>query len=287
MFEEIEERLREVGEDRVSGASKIFSKTLSILRDLYKSNPGKESLERVYSMLKTIHPTMAPIRLLEKIVEESLRGRISPGDVLECVEKLERSKRECVEKTSRLLGELIPFKAKIATLSFSSHVYNALKYLKERVEEVKISESTPGSEGLILARDLEKEGIKTKVYSDSAMARMVEESDLILLGVDSIMLEGGVVNKLGSYTMTVLANYYAKPIYYLAEPFKILPHQNRSSKNTSISWVRSGVFEYIPPTLNYHIVICGVMLKPNPKDISRVYRGFLETVGLRALINHC
>lgn len=287
-LERIIRGLEDIRRDKVSGASKIFSETIRVLKELYKLQPKTEDLKTALSILKSSHPLMAPIRLLEEIVEYTLLRGYSK-EILESLEKLENLKEECTEKNCETVEKLIPLKARIATLSNSSQVYKALECTRELIEEVLVLESTPGSEGWILARKIEGLKLKVSVYPDSTVARVVEKSDAILLGGDAVTLEGGVVNKVGSYTITLLANYLGRPVYYLVEPYKFAPWWKSGEEAFSKrvedyghmkDYALKRVFEYVPPSLKYKLLVCGEVLSANLENTVRVYKSLLRRIGI-------
>ncbi|PVU90430.1 hypothetical protein BB559_004632 [Furculomyces boomerangus] len=87
---------------------------------------------------------------------------------------------------------------------------------------VYVTESRPDSSGLKTAKELQCLGIPCKVILDSAIGFIMEKVDLVLLGAEGVVENGGLVNKIGSYQLAILAKAAGKPLYALAESYKFV-----------------------------------------------------------------
>lgn len=70
------------------------------------------------------------------------------------------------------------------------------------------------------ARRFREVGIPTKVITDSAVGAFMEEVDLCLVGAEGVMENGGIVNKIGTYQMALVAHALKKPFYVAVESYK-------------------------------------------------------------------
>lgn len=71
-----------------------------------------------------------------------------------------------------------------------------------------------------MVRDLEKLGIESTLILDSSVGYIMETIDLIMVGAEGVVESGGIVNRIGTYTMGLCAKELQKPFYVLAESFK-------------------------------------------------------------------
>lgn len=85
---------------------------------------------------------------------------------------------------------------------------------------VYVTRSSPDDIGLKMCEDLENAGIECTVILDSAIGYVMENIDFVFLGAEGVVESGGIVNKIGTYTMSVCAREMKKPVYVLAESFK-------------------------------------------------------------------
>ena len=62
--------------------------------------------------------------------------------------------------------------------------------------------------------------MKCNLLVDSAMGFIIEEVDYILTGAELVTESGGIINRIGTYSMALCANTLEKPFYVLAENYK-------------------------------------------------------------------
>jgi len=108
----------------------------------------------------------------------------------------------------------------LATGGYGSAV-GALRAAWERnlLDRVLVDETRPLLQGARLtAWELETVGIPHAVIADSAAASMMArgEVDLIVTGADRIAANGDTANKIGTYSLAVLARHHDIPLYVVA-----------------------------------------------------------------------
>jgi methylthioribose-1-phosphate isomerase len=108
----------------------------------------------------------------------------------------------------------------LATGGYGSAV-GALRAAWERglLERVLVDETRPLLQGSRLtAWELETAGIPHAVIADSAAATMMArgEVDLVVTGADRIAANGDTANKIGTYSLAVLARHHGLPLYVVA-----------------------------------------------------------------------
>jgi translation initiation factor 2B subunit (eIF-2B alpha/beta/delta family) len=88
--------------------------------------------------------------------------------------------------------------------------------------KVIVSQSHPGNEGTSLAATLARTGgAEVILVSDSACGLFIGEADAVVIGADSVRADGGVVNKVGTYPLALVAREAGVPVYVLCETLKI------------------------------------------------------------------
>jgi methylthioribose-1-phosphate isomerase len=75
----------------------------------------------------------------------------------------------------------------------------------------------------LTAWELMKDGIPTTVISDNMAGAMMKQGKIsaIVVGADRIAANGDVANKIGTYTLAILANAHGIP-FYVAAPFSTI-----------------------------------------------------------------
>jgi translation initiation factor eIF-2B subunit alpha len=110
----------------------------------------------------------------------------------------------------------------VLTHGWSSVVSSLLiQAAKDTHFEIIILEGRPDASGAKAAANVyAKAGIPTTVVLDSAMAYVMERVDMVIVGAEGVVENGGIINKLGTYTMAIAAKELGKPFYVAAESFK-------------------------------------------------------------------
>jgi len=70
------------------------------------------------------------------------------------------------------------------------------------------------------ARQFIEAGIPTKVILDCAVGALMEQVDLCIVGAEGVMENGGIINKLGTYQLAIVAKAFKKPFYVAVESYK-------------------------------------------------------------------
>jgi methylthioribose-1-phosphate isomerase len=156
----------------------------------------------------------------------------------------------------------------LATGGYGSAV-GALRAAWERglLEHVLVDETRPLLQGARLtAWELEAAGIPHAVIADSAAASMMArgEVDLIVTGADRIAANGDTANKIGTYSLAVLAHHHEIPLYVVAPTSTIdlatatgagIPIEQRDPAEISARFAaRNPAFDVTPAALIAAIV---------------------------------
>ena len=97
----------------------------------------------------------------------------------------------------------------------------------QEIKEIIQTISYPAKEGVKQAEFFAGMNINVNLIPDAAIFRFVKLSDIVLLGADTIF-EEFFINKTGTQSIVVAANYFNKPVYVLADSRKIIPHHKLS-----------------------------------------------------------
>lgn len=118
------------------------------------------------------------------------------------------------------------------TISNSRTVLEILIRLKQNNPSINVivCESRPQFEGRILAKKLLDKKIKVQLITEAMINEFVKKSEAALIGADSILKNGNVVNKVGSSTLAVICKYHNVPFYILADNSKFSNKNSYSKK---------------------------------------------------------
>ncbi|XP_064392535.1 translation initiation factor eIF2B subunit alpha-like [Halichondria panicea] len=76
--------------------------------------------------------------------------------------------------------------------------------------------------GGIMQRWLEEAKIPSKLVLDSAVGFLMEKVDVVVVGAEGVAESGGIINKIGTYQIAVMAKTLNKPFYVVTESFKFV-----------------------------------------------------------------
>jgi ribose 1,5-bisphosphate isomerase len=223
-----DELVERLAQDKVHGANWLSDEALRAMKQIVKDTPAEDTIELIEALtnyavkIARSRPSMAPItnklgaflnRLDNSMPLKALRDSVA--DYTEdIVAKSSKDEDKLVENCKNLLPS---FKA-VMTFSYSSTVQNVLK--GTGVEKILLTESRPKYEGSDLAKLLASRGFKVTLAIDSAMATLVEEADAVIVGADSVLRDGSIINKVGSYPLALTAKRRGIPFYAVCETWK-------------------------------------------------------------------
>lgn len=125
-------------------------------------------------------------------------------------------------KVAKVAANFITDGSRILTHSKSRVVFQAMKEAAaaNKIFEVYVTTSAPDDSGEEMYRILTKMGVSCTLILDAAMGYIMEQVDMVMVGAEGVAESGGVINKIGTYTMAMCAKELKKPFYVLTESFK-------------------------------------------------------------------
>ncbi len=109
---------------------------------------------------------------------------------------------------------------------------------------IYILETRPECEGYTMYNHLVQQGMNCFILVDSVMGFIMEEVDYVLTGAELVTENGGIINRIGTYSLALCANSLEKPFYVLAENFKFSRIFPLGQKDLSVEVLK--VEEFIP-----------------------------------------
>ena len=211
----------ELSKDRVRGASSLGRSSIEVLAEVARASSANSTSELFSNLLsvtlelRKAQPSMATIRnLTGRLLYEIAIARqadVSIDKYREVVASLaQKAKSDAeasVENAARNSVRILPEEGIVLTHSYSSTVRRALELggKSGRGLTVYVTESSPGMEGKGLAKDLIEVGIPVRLIADSAVDSIVSDVDMVLVGADSILTDGSVINKIGTKKIATMA----------------------------------------------------------------------------------
>ncbi len=197
--------LTAIKEDRRRGAYELLSEAIKALME--SQDPCSDAEELLQS-----HPEMAPFIHLKQAACSSMKALRKLEDFL--MESRDELSKTCASHLDELKVEVV------STLSRSSSVLNCLS--KSSVSKVIVGESRPGYEGVYTAQALAELGIDVVLVVDALLPSISKEEGAVgLIGADRVLINGDVVNKVGSYPLAL-----AVKTHVVAGLLKLVPSRD-------------------------------------------------------------
>jgi len=216
MKQEVEIEINKILNDKTSGSSELLSNINSLL--LHNCSDLSE-LKLIVRKLKKNLPTFTNIQNYLYKLEKTVRKE---DPVKKFLQDFNQSEKNVYDSIFRNALTYLAKKKNILTISNSGTVFEILIRLNQTVRlNVFICESRPKYEGRILAKKLADKKIKTQLITEAQTAGYLGKCDCVLIGADSILKNGDVINKVGSLQLAVLSKYYGKPFYVVANNLKL------------------------------------------------------------------
>jgi translation initiation factor eIF-2B subunit delta len=189
-------------------------------------NQCKISLRSLGEDLRCLRPSMAPLQnilgewqvRLEGIQSNTTTNLIADVQAL-CVQLID----DINARQNKLVGHAINCLSQasiIMTISRSSTVFEVFKNLTQRPLGFIICESRPACEGKTLAAALASSDVSVEYIVDAAMGNHIQQAGAVVVGADTILGDGSVVNKCGTSLLALAARYYNRPLYVVADSSK-------------------------------------------------------------------
>ncbi|PSP92783.1 initiation factor 2B [Halobacteriales archaeon QS_1_68_44] len=206
-------------DDDEHGSAYLSMRALEVLRDAAADAEasGGDDLAGLAADLRAARPSMGVVR---NRINRVMADADSPGAVRERASAACRralaADSEAAAEAARRIGD------RVLTISRSGTVLGALRQADP--ETVYVAESRPKREGVGVAEDLADE-VDVLLFVDAAVAHVLatEPVDAVLVGADSVLADGRIVNKVGTQPAALAADAAGVDCYAVCAKDKIVP----------------------------------------------------------------
>lgn len=94
--------------------------------------------------------------------------------------------------------------------------------IRFQVIVTEFSLNTLDKGGQDVKKILEENNISTKIIPDGAVGVVMPKVDCIFVGCEAVLENGGIVNKIGTFTVALCAKTFQKPFYVFTESLKFM-----------------------------------------------------------------
>lgn len=111
---------------------------------------------------------------------------------------------------------------------------------------VYVTAGEPVNQGSKVAKQAAGAGHKVVYLPDAAIGRVMDELDLVLIGVETLFSNGDLANTIGTYPLALAAGRKGVPVYGVTERMKIQP----TAAGVSANDLRARVLSSLAPRRN-------------------------------------
>ena len=224
---EITRQIDELKADNRSGASELVKKAINIYQEQlrYIEDENKDIHKLIIDISRSViaaRPSMAPLINTVGFLIHNL-DTITKKNMLIKLKDYELMNNKKFKQVENAFQSFIQdFKKKplsILLISYSSTIIELLLASSGLDIKFYVLESRPLLEGHKTTERL-SEKFDSHLIIDAAMGKIIKKVDLVLLGVDSVLRDGSIVNKIGSYPLACIARANKKGVYAVCDSFK-------------------------------------------------------------------
>ncbi len=220
----------------IRGAGNIARNAAQALKSYTQESRAKtpqefiEGLKEAGDILISARPSAVSmpntVRLiLHKVEGSGLDVEGLRGLVIDTVDGFIEESKTAVERIGEIGSGRISDGDTILTHCNSQAAISVIKTAHEQGKNIKVfaTESRPWNQGHLTVKDLAEEGIPVTLIVDSAVRVFMKEIDKVIVGADSIAVNGAVVNKIGTSQLALIAQESRKLFFVCAESYKFHP----------------------------------------------------------------
>jgi ribose 1,5-bisphosphate isomerase len=226
-METIEQRIGQVSNDREHGSRWLVREALLIVRDVASVSGAsatsvaspEEQMRRIVVVGRTLAQSRPAMAALSSAIGRVLNVQGGPAEVVCKVDEVLRGYEGATQQIATYARPLLT--GRVMTCSISGTVLDVLVACRANIEEVITLEGRPRYEGRAMAEALSRQGIAVTLITDAQADIFMPRCNAVVVGADSVLAQGDVLNKAGTALLAWAARGHGCPFYVLCETLKI------------------------------------------------------------------
>jgi translation initiation factor 2B subunit (eIF-2B alpha/beta/delta family) len=219
--------IRDLHLDKTSGASELVETALEIFKSQLDSikDPEtdiKDTIIELSRELLNVRPSMAPIINTIGYFLHDL-GYFNKKDLLERFEIFYQNREKRIRALFASFNSFLEdYKDKhlnFMLISYSTTILKCIQQSGRKNFTFYILEARPLLEGRRTAEKLSSD-YETHLITDSSMGKFIKSVDVVLIGIDSILRDGSIVNKIGTHPLSCIATENEKKVFEVGASYK-------------------------------------------------------------------
>jgi ribose 1,5-bisphosphate isomerase len=224
-MKDLEQRIARVRDDREHGSRWLVREAISILRDLAEEQgtPEDERMRQLYHAARTLARARPAMAALACAVGRVMHAGDNAAAVAQGARSLLQDYDSATQRIARHAERYLH--GRLMTCSISGTVLDVLLARRQSIERVIVLEGRPRYEGRETAQTLSKQGLALTLITDAQADIFMPDCQGVVVGADSVLADGGVLNKAGTALLAWAARGHNVPFYVLCETLKISPRR--------------------------------------------------------------
>ena len=218
------ERIAMIRNDREHGSRWLVRETISVLYDI--ATQADSSPEERLQQLRSAGNELANARPAMAALAGAVRRILNaPGGSEGMAREAARLLSEFDTAIEHITNYARPFlTGTIMTHSLSGTVLDVLTHCLSHIDHIIVLEGRPRYEGREVAQILSQQNVSITLITDAQADIFIPQCHAIVVGADSILANGDILNKAGTALLAWAARGHKVPFYVVCETLKISPH---------------------------------------------------------------
>lgn len=223
-MQDLTRRIASIRNDREHGSRWLVRQTITLLHDLATEadQPPDERIQRMRQAGRELAHARPAMAALAGAAGRILAASADPDGMARAAEQLLQEYDQAITRITAFTRPLL--QGTIMTHSLSGTVLEVLRACIPPIEQVIILEGRPLYEGRAVAGALSSQSVALTLITDAQADIFLPLCQAIVVGADSILADGSVLNKAGTALLAHAAHGHDIPLYVLSETLKIAPH---------------------------------------------------------------
>ncbi|GGN05998.1 NUDIX domain-containing protein [Halarchaeum nitratireducens] len=218
-YDRVRPSVESVRDDGTHGSAYLSVRACEVLRDDAASGADYDALLGTARELLTAREGMAAVvnrvnRVVADAADADADAVLASASAV--IDAALAADRDAAATAAAELAD-----ASLLTLSRSRTVRDAI--VGADPGRVVVAESRTGREGVVAAERLGDAGLDVTLTTDAAVASLVAAVDAVLVGADTVLRDGSVVNKVGTRAAALAAAAVDVPVYAVCATDKVAP----------------------------------------------------------------
>jgi ribose 1,5-bisphosphate isomerase len=232
----VERVIGRIHADVIGGAADTAKEVIQAVREVIDDSPAAtgdalagEVEVAVLALFAALPSFAPPLNALHRVMRQVERDRANGEDLdtlrahlLETIAGFLTFVEDALQRVARCGAELLKDGDTLFMYSMSSTVWRVIKAAHDQGKALRVivTESRPANEGLWTVERMIEYGIPVEVSIDAAIGVLVPQSDVVMVGADSVAATGETLCKLGTYPTALVAKAHGVPFYIAADTLK-------------------------------------------------------------------